>query len=145
MRHADLLSKTLLLFAVLTLAACDWRGDEALDVLVPRTVDDSLFTVTQTGLKYFDFEEGNGDIMTQTGDRVNVQYVLWTWPAKIFVENGQFPFTIGNREAIDGFDEGSRGMKLEGERQIIVPSNLAYSSGDLLFEIFVAAIDTTGR
>lgn len=145
MSFSKLLFLSLVLFCFVGISACDWENGDTRDVIVPRTVADSLFITTSTGLMYYDIEAGEGDIITQDKDYVTVNYALWTYPQTIFVESGAFPFELGSGIAIDGFDEGVHGMKKNGERQMIVPSNLAYGSGDLMFEIQVTEIDTTRR
>ena len=39
-----------------------------------------------------------------------------------------FPFTIGAREVIRGVDEGVVGMRVGGERTLVIPPNLGYGS-----------------
>lgn len=145
MPFKNLFLQALCFFCIVAISACDWGEGDSRDIIVPRTVADSLFTTSSSGLKYYDFELGEGDIVTQDRDYVTVNYALWTYPQLLFVENGAFPFELGSGLAIDGFDEGVHGMKKNGERQMIVPSDLAYGSGDLMFEILVTAVDTTRR
>ena len=62
-------------------------------------------------------------------DTAYVHYTLW-------LPNGQqvdtnvggpvFPFIVGRGMVILGFDEGVRGMKKGGQRQLIIPPNLGY-------------------
>ena len=37
-----------------------------------------------------------------------------------------FSFRIGNREVIEGWDQGVAGMKVGGMRQLIIPASLGY-------------------
>jgi peptidylprolyl isomerase len=39
-----------------------------------------------------------------------------------------FTFKIGDREVISGWDQGIKGMKVGGRRELIVPPNLAYGA-----------------
>ena len=38
-------------------------------------------------------------------------------------------FTMGTAQVVPGFDQGIRGMKVGGKRNIVIPSALAYGSG----------------
>jgi peptidylprolyl isomerase len=39
-----------------------------------------------------------------------------------------FTFKIGDREVIPGWDQGVKGMKVGGRRELIIPPNLAYGA-----------------
>ena len=114
------------LLALLPLG-CDSGGDN--DVPVPRTVAEADYTMTQSGLKIFDFVVGDGALV-ENGRAVQVHYNMW-------LENGQlidsselsgrpFTFVIGRGEVIQGWEEGVLGMRTGGERQLVIPSSLAY-------------------
>jgi peptidylprolyl isomerase len=87
------------------------------------------YTVTESGLKYYDIVEGEG-ASPITGQTVTVHYTGWLEDGTIFdssVERGQpFNFTIGTGMVIPGWDEGVATMKIGGRRQLVVPSDLAY-------------------
>ena len=42
-----------------------------------------------------------------------------------------FSFTLGAGEVIKGWDEGVKGMKIGGRRQLIIPSDMAYGAGGI--------------
>jgi peptidylprolyl isomerase len=84
---------------------------------------------TDDGLQYWDLRVGNGETAKE-GHRVRVHYTGWLANGKKFdssVDLGQpFDFTIGNGEVIKGWDEGVAGMRVNGRRQLHIPSALAY-------------------
>jgi len=46
------------------------------------------------------------------------------------VQNGvPFIFTVGDKTAIVGLDEGVKGMRQSGTRRILIPPSLAYAKG----------------
>ena len=68
----------------------------------------------------------------KTGSEVTVNYVGT-------LENGTkfdssydrgtpYPFTLGARQVILGWEEGILGMKVGGKRRLVIPPNLAYGS-----------------
>ncbi len=87
------------------------------------------------GLKYTDTKLGDGAVAA-AGDKVSVQYTGWLSKdgakgAKFDSsrDRGQpFQFTLGAHEVIAGWDEGVAGMKVGGERTLIIPPELAYGA-----------------
>ena len=92
-------------------------------------VDESDYTVTESGLKYYDLVEGTGD-MPDLGQQVVVNYTGWLEDGTMFdttTDSGQpFTFTLGVGDVIDGWDEGLGTMRVGGIRQLVVPASLAY-------------------
>jgi len=77
-----------------------------------------------------DLEEGEG-AEAQPGDQLSVNYV------GVLYENGEefdssyergvpFDFPLGGGDVIPGWDEGLVGMKVGGQRQLVIPPDLAY-------------------
>ena len=95
----------------------------------PRTVDDDDYIVTESGVKYFDFEEGSG-AMVEDGDIVTVHFTGWLEGGEMFDSSllrGQ-PIVVimGEGQVIPGWEEGMRNMKVGGSRQMIIPPDLAF-------------------
>ncbi len=148
------------LFAVVLLATSCLDGDPFVPKIEDAYFDPSLNVDlaasirTASGLYYRDLVEGDGDTVSMTpGDSVGVRYTGWLRNAEQFDSNvgaaSPLRFKTGEDAVIRGFDEGVRGMRVNGRRQIIVPPNLGYGapgSGPippyniLVFEITLQAI-----
>jgi peptidylprolyl isomerase len=81
-------------------------------------------------LEETDLIEGTG-AEAKSGDKVTVQYV------GVGYESGKefdaswnrgepFSFTLGASEVIPGWDQGVEGMKVGGQRELVIPPELAY-------------------
>jgi FKBP-type peptidyl-prolyl cis-trans isomerase len=87
------------------------------------------------GLKYTDVKLGTG-ATAGAGAKVSVHYTGWLSKdgakgAKFdsSVDRGQpFEFTLGAHQVIAGWDEGVAGMKVGGERTLIIPPELGYGA-----------------
>jgi FKBP-type peptidyl-prolyl cis-trans isomerase FkpA len=85
------------------------------------------------GLKYTDTKIGDG-ATAAAGNNVSVHYTGWLSKdgakgAKFdsSVDRGQpFDFTLGAHQVIAGWDEGVAGMKVGGQRTLIIPPELGY-------------------
>lgn len=154
MRRICLLSA--FLAAVLVLSGCSLFEDEEPEPLVlpaPRAVAADAYTETESGLKYFDFTAGEGAIVEE-GDRVTVHYNGWLEASgemfgSSLIEDQPFQFILGEGQAIAGWDEGIAGMRVGGERQLVIPPDLAYGNrgtrnippgATLIFEVLVIDI-----
>lgn len=86
-------------------------------------------TVTASGLKVIDIQEGTGAV-AQAGRAVTVHYTGWLTDGKKFdssLDRGQpFAFVLGQGRVIKGWDEGVAGMKVGGKRRLIIPPALGY-------------------
>lgn len=90
---------------------------------------------TDSGLQYLDVVEGSGDTAA-AGSYVQVHYTGWLY------ENGEqgakfdssrdrndpFEFPLGGGMVIRGWDEGVQGMKVGGQRTLIIPAELGYGA-----------------
>jgi peptidylprolyl isomerase len=95
----------------------------------PTSVDEADYTTTESGLKYFDFEVGDGP-SPAVGQTVSVHYTGWLEDGTMFdssLSRGQpIEFSIGTGQVIPGWDEGVASMKVGGKRQLVIPPELAY-------------------
>jgi FKBP-type peptidyl-prolyl cis-trans isomerase len=86
---------------------------------------------TASGLTYWDIKVGAGEAAVP-GKPVHVHYTGWLTNGKKFdssVDRGQpFVFTLGAGEVIKGWDEGVKGMKVGGKRQLKIPPSLGYGA-----------------
>jgi peptidylprolyl isomerase len=77
-----------------------------------------------------DIVEGDGEEVIN-GSKVTVQYVGVGYKTgeefDASWDRGEpFTFSIGDREVIEGWDQGLRGMKEGGRRELVIPPDLAY-------------------
>lgn len=83
------------------------------------------------GLQFIDVKVGDGQVV-QKGDQISVQYTGWLSNGTKFDssrDRGQaFDVTIGQGQVIPGWDEGVPGMKVGGQRKLIIPPALGYGS-----------------
>ena len=89
----------------------------------------------KSGLTYIDHKVGDGDEAVK-GVMVTVHYTGWLY------ENGKrgkkfdsshdrgrpFSFKLGAGMVIKGWDQGVKGMKVGGKRELIIPPDLGYGS-----------------
>lgn len=97
---------------------------------LPRDVAASEKTAIENGLKYHDFKVGDGTEAT-AGDEVEVHYTGWLLSDSTKFDSSldrgrPFTFTLGQGEVIEGWDKGVAGMRVGGERQIVIPSEYGY-------------------
>ena len=85
--------------------------------------------ITDSGLKYEDLAEGEGDTAT-AGKTVRVHYTGWLINGFKFdssLDRGDpFSFPLGGGRVIRGWDEGVQGMKAGGRRKLTIPPQLGY-------------------
>ncbi|KQK20510.1 hypothetical protein BRADI_1g54970v3 [Brachypodium distachyon] len=99
-------------------------------------IPESDFKTLPNGLKYYDIKVGGGAKAVK-GSRVAVHYVA-KWKGITFMTSRQglgvtggspYGFDVGNSErgnVLRGLDLGVEGMKVGGQRLLIVPPELAY-------------------
>jgi FKBP-type peptidyl-prolyl cis-trans isomerase FkpA len=91
-----------------------------------------------TSLQVSDTKTGSGAVAA-SGKEVSVHYTGWLYDPKAADKHGKkfdssrdrgepFSFTIGKRQVISGWDMGVSGMKVGGQRTLIIPSDLGYGS-----------------
>ena len=110
--------------------------------------------ITDSGLKYEDLVEGDGDV-AGSGQKVSVHYTGWLTDGSKFDSskdrNMPFDFPLGAGHVIRGWDEGVQGMKVGGTRKLTIPPQLGYGSAGaggvippnatLVFEVELLAIN----
>ncbi len=92
-------------------------------------------TTTASGLQYEDTTVGAG-AEARAGQEVSVHYTGWLYNdgqqgAKFDSSrdrNQPFEFPLGAGMVIKGWDEGVQGMKVGGQRTLIIPANLGYGA-----------------
>lgn len=101
-------------------------------------VPESDYKTLPNGLKYYDLKVGGGAIASK-GSRVAVHYVV-KWKGVTFMTSRQglgvtggtpYGFDVGSSEqriVLKGLDYGVQGMRVGGQRLLIVPPQLAYGN-----------------
>jgi len=95
-------------------------------------------TGNMTELIKTDVKLGNGDLATP-GKNVSVHYTGWLYDAAAPDHHGKkfdssrdrnepFVFPLGAGRVIAGWDQGVAGMKVGGQRTLVIPANLGYGS-----------------
>jgi hypothetical protein len=95
-----------------------------------KSVSKDGWVTLQSGLRYKDKKVGEGPEVT-TNTRVTVQYKGWLDNGKVFDSSRRpgrepYQFTVDNNEVIKGWDEGLKGMRPGGVRELTIPPALAY-------------------
>jgi FKBP-type peptidyl-prolyl cis-trans isomerase FkpA len=118
-------SATAAVLVVAFLAACSRPA------LPPAAAENQVSTLTAT-----DVVVGQGT-EARPGAKVSVHYTGWlydhTRPDQKGTEfdssrkhGAPFSFDLGQRKVIAGWDQGVAGMKVGGQRRLVIPSDLAY-------------------
>jgi FKBP-type peptidyl-prolyl cis-trans isomerase len=87
--------------------------------------------VTPGGLQYIEIVQGTGD-QARNGQTVKVHYTGWLTNGTKFdssKDHGQpFTFSLGAGNVIKGWDQGVAGMRVGGQRRLIIPPDLGYGA-----------------
>lgn len=88
-------------------------------------------TKTTSGLYYRDIVVGTGALVA-TGQSLSMHYTGWLADGTQFDINGPndtpFPFVLGVSNVIAGWHLGITGMRVGGQRQLIIPPSLGYGA-----------------
>lgn len=135
--------------------AFGWLQNAASARKTASTVQEEALQTNSSGLQWRDDVVGTGR-QAKAGDVVEVHYTGTLYPSgKKFDSsrdrNEPFTFTLDARQVIAGWDEGVAGMKIGGQRTLVIPPDLAYGpmgmppvipeNATLKFEIELMAID----
>jgi FKBP-type peptidyl-prolyl cis-trans isomerase len=86
---------------------------------------------TPSGLQYIDMVPGNG-AEARSGQQVTVHYTGWLTNGTKFDSSrdrkSPFEFALGRGQVIKGWDLGVAGMRVAGQRRLIIPSDLGYGT-----------------
>jgi len=99
------------------------------------TLRDSITTKGElTKLVVDDVRIGTGPAV-ESGDTVTVNYIGATRDGVQFdnsyVRGQPFEFTVGDGKVIKGWEEGLVGMKVGGQRVLVIPPEMAYGSAQV--------------
>lgn len=93
---------------------------------------------SMTELVKTDVKLGTGDLAT-SGKSVSVHYTGWLYDAAVPDHHGKkfdssrdrnepFEFPLGAGRVIKGWDQGVAGMKVGGQRTLIIPASMGYGA-----------------
>jgi FKBP-type peptidyl-prolyl cis-trans isomerase len=78
-----------------------------------------------------DLIEGSGDEEAQDGDKITILYVGTSWTGGPYADSWAYSappsFTLGEKTFELGLEEGIRGMKAGGRREVLVPHTRIYA------------------
>jgi FKBP-type peptidyl-prolyl cis-trans isomerase len=107
-------------------AAATATSIESTTFVESLAVDLAASTKTPSGLYYKDLTVGTGPEVA-AGQKLTMKYTGWLANGTQF-DSGTYPFRLGARQVIDGWDVGAVGMKVGGRRQLIIPPALGYGA-----------------
>ena len=104
----------------------------------PLRAEEKAMDEKITTLKVIDNKVGEG-AEAKSGSTVSVDYTGWLYDAGAPDKKGKkfdssldrgnpFGFVLGRGAVIRGWDEGVKGMKEDGKRTLIIPSDMAYGN-----------------
>ena len=97
----------------------------------PTAVDEDDLETTDSGLMYYDLEEGDGD-MPEAGGTVTTDFTIWVREEDgdrfvVSSADGEpLSFAVGAQDIVfPGWDEGVSDMMVGGKRLLVIPPELA--------------------
>ncbi|MCX7908616.1 MAG: FKBP-type peptidyl-prolyl cis-trans isomerase [Ignavibacteria bacterium] len=86
---------------------------------------------TPSGLQYSDVYEGRGE-MPKPRQRVTINFIMKLEDGTIIEDTYKsgipMTFTLGNKDAIEGLEEGVSTMRVGGKRILIIPPELGFGA-----------------
>lgn len=118
------------------LATCSACAGSGTSPSSTATADTGLSSITT--LQTTELVVGTGAVAT-AGRSVNVHYSGWLYKASAVDNKGTkfdssldrgtpFTFTLGGGQVIQGWDQGVAGMRVGGQRRLVIPPSLGYGS-----------------
>lgn len=93
--------------------------------------DQENWIATPSGLKYYDLVIGKGE-QPKAGKKVIINFIMKTDDGTIIEDTYKsgipMSFIFGNKDAIEGLEEGIATMRVGGKRKLIVPPELGFGS-----------------
>lgn len=106
----------------------------ALVVVAAGCTSSSTAPTSSAPFSQTDLVVGTGTT-ANSGNRVTVAYTGWLYDSsqpngkgRQFESNPSFSFLLGSGAVIKGWDQGVVGMKVGGQRRLVIPPELAYGS-----------------
>jgi peptidylprolyl isomerase len=95
----------------------------------PVPTPEAEATVTASGVEIYELTVGDGE-EAQTGSIAYINYVLWVKDGNQIDRNRLEPirFRLVEGQTLPGLIEGIIGMKVGGQRLVVIPPELAYGS-----------------
>lgn len=126
-----LLNFTIILFFAVSLSQSAWAYKE-------HGAPAAHGAAAVTELKKIDKKVGSGE-SADVGNTVSVHYTGWLYDESApdkkgkkfdssYDRNEQFSFLLGSGRVIKGWDKGVMGMKMGGQRTLIIPPKMAYGA-----------------
>ena len=115
------------------LAACGDSTGPSLEVIEDVVFHESVgvdlgeMIEATSGLYYQDLVEGDGEVLVSGANSV-VEYLVRFRTGEFVGSDESFAFTVGDPGLWDGFNLGVVGMRVGGERKIVLPPNLVNDS-----------------
>jgi FKBP-type peptidyl-prolyl cis-trans isomerase len=85
-------------------------------------------------VQYKDIQVGKGDTIATLGRRILVDYEGYLASTGACFDRSRgapLRFVIGHEDVVEGFEDGVLGMRLGGQRMIVVPPEMGYGNKDL--------------
>jgi FKBP-type peptidyl-prolyl cis-trans isomerase FkpA len=116
----------LIIVGIFSTTACSQQA-------APKTEISNMTELIKTDVKL-----GAGDLAT-AGKNVSVHYTGWLYDAAAADHHGKkfdssrdrnepFEFPLGAGQVIQGWDQGVAGMKIGGQRTLIIPASMGYGA-----------------
>lgn len=135
MKTTTLLTLAVALSGSVFMAAC---SDKTATTSTTGTSSPQVTDIKMVDLVKTDVKVGDGTEAT-AGKMVSVHYTGWLYDEKAADKHGTkfdssrdrgqpFQFALGGGQVIKGWDQGVAGMKIGGQRTLVIPAELGYGA-----------------